>query len=162
EDRRRIQPLVQSLKSDGYEVWWDQHIGAGDEWRQTIEQELKAAKCVIVAWSRYSVGPEGQFVRDEATRAQQRSVYVPVTIDNVRIPLGFGESHAISLRGWRGKSSDPRYQAVLSAVRRIAGESSEERTPERPPLRIGRRAVIAGCALAVAVVAGAGGWTLLK
>lgn len=161
EDRRRIQPLVQSLQSDGYLVWWDLHIGAGDEWRQTIERQLEAAKCVIVAWSKHSVGPEGQFVRDEATRAQQRSVYVPVTIDNVRIPLGFGESHATSLRGWRGDPSDPRYQAVLSAVRRIAGGGSEERTTKRPQRRIGRRAVVAGGAVAVAAV-GIGGWALLK
>jgi serine/threonine-protein kinase len=128
EDRRRVQPLVQALQSDGYVVWWDQHIGTGDEWRQTIERQLDAAKCVIVAWSRHSVGPEGQFVRDEATRAQQRRVYVPVMIDEVRIPLGFGESMATSLRGWRGNPEDPRYQAVLSAVRRIAGGGSEPDT----------------------------------
>lgn len=160
EDRRRIQPLVQALQSDGYSVWWDQHISAGDEWRQTIERQLDAARCVVVAWSKHSVGPDGQFVRDEATRAQQRRVYVPVTIDNVRIPLGFGESQATSLRAWRGDPSDPRYQAVLSAVRRIAGGGSEEGTAKRPQMRIGRRAVIAGSVVAVA--AAAGGWALLK
>jgi serine/threonine-protein kinase len=163
EDRRRIQPLVKSLQSDGYLVWWDQHISAGDEWRQTIERQLEAAKCVIVAWSKHSVGPEGQFVRDEASRAQQRNIYVSVTIDNVRIPLGFGEMQATSLRGWRGDPSDPRYQAVKSAVRRIAGDGSEERTTKRPQLRIGRRAVIVGGAVTVAVAAaGVGGWALLN
>ena len=161
EDRRRLQPLVQALQSDGYSVWWDQHISAGDEWRQTIERQLEAAKCVIVAWSNHSVGPEGQFVRDEATRAQQRRVYVPVTIDNVRIPLGFGESHATSLRGWRGDPSDARYEAVLSAVRRIAGGGSGEVAAKRPQVRIGRRAVIAAGVVAVAA-AGAGAWALLK
>jgi serine/threonine-protein kinase len=161
EDRRRIQLLVQALQSDGYSVWWDQHISAGDEWRQTIERQLDAARCVIVAWSKHSVGPDGQFVRDEATRAQQRRVYVPVTIDDVRIPLGFGESQATSLRAWRGDPSDPRYQALLSAVRRIAGGGSEEGTAKRPQMRIGRRAVIAGSVVAVAA-AGVGGWALLK
>ena len=161
EDRRRIQPLVQALQTEGYSVWWDQHIGAGDDWRQTIESQLDAAKCVVVAWSKHSVGPEGQFVRDEATRAQKRRVYVPVTIDSVRIPLGFGESHATSLRGWRGDPSDPRYQAVLSAVRRVAGGGSEEAPARRPQMRIGRRAVIAGGVVAMAA-AGLGGWALLK
>lgn len=163
EDRRRIQPLVQALQSDGYSVWWDQHIGTGDDWRQTIERQLDTAKCVIVAWSKRSVGPDGQFVRDEATRAQQRRVYVPVTIDDVRIPLGFGESQATSLRGWRGDPSDPRYQAVLSAVRRIAGGGSEAGTAKRPAMRIGRRAIIAGGIAAVIVAAiGVGGWALLQ
>lgn len=161
EDRRRVQPLVQALQSEGYSVWWDQHISAGDEWRQTIERQLDAAKCVIVAWSDHSVGPEGRFVRDEATRAQQRRVYVPVTIDDVRLPLGFGESHATSLRGWRGDPSDARYQTVLSAVRRIAGGGSEEATAGRSTMRIGRRALIAAGVVAVAA-AGIGAWALLK
>ena len=161
EDRRRIQPLVQALQSDGYSVWWDQHISTGDEWRQTIERELDAAKCVIVAWSKRSVGPEGQFVRDEATRAQQRRVYVPVTIDPVRIPLGFGEQQATSLRGWRGDSSDARYRSVLTAVRRISEARSEQAPASRPPVRLSRRTLIGGGAAALAV-AGAGGWALLK
>ena len=161
EDRRRVQPLVDALHSDGYSVWWDQHISAGDEWRPTIERQLDAARCVIVAWSKRSVGPEGQFVRDEASRALQRRVYVPVAIDNVRIPLGFGESQATSLRGWRGDPSDARYQAVLAAVRRIVGGGTEEVTDKHPQMRIGRRAAIAGGVVAVAV-AGIGGWALLK
>ena len=161
EDRRRVQPLVDALHSDGYSVWWDQHISAGDEWRPTIERQLDAARCVIVAWSKRSVGPEGQFVRDEASRALQRRVYVPVAIDNVRIPLGFGESQATSLRGWRGDPSDARYQAVLAAVRRIVRGGAEEVTEKHPQMRIGRRAAIAGGVVAVAV-AGIGGWALLK
>lgn len=40
EDRRRIQALVQAVKADGYSVWWDQHIGTGDEWRQTSGRSL--------------------------------------------------------------------------------------------------------------------------
>jgi serine/threonine-protein kinase len=152
---------VHALQADGYSVWWDQHIGAGDEWRQTIERQLDAAKCVIVAWSKRSVGPDGQFVRDEATRAQERRVYVPVTIDAVRVPLGFGESQATSLRGWRGDRSDSRYQTVQSAVRRIAGE------PRAPAVAVSkrgvdRRAVVAGGAVATVAVAGIGAWALLR
>ena len=161
EDRRRIQPLVQALEADGYSVWWDQHIGTGDEWRQTIERQLEAAKCVIVVWSRRSVGPEGQFVRDEATRAQQRRVYVPVSIDNVRVPLGFGESQATSLRGWRGDRSSTSYQTIIAAVRRIAGEGSADAPLAAKP-GLDRRAVLAGGAVATAAIAGVGAWVLLK
>ena len=161
EDRRRIQPLVQALQADGYVVWWDQHIGVGDEWRETIERQLDAAKCVIVAWSKQSIGPGGRFVRDEASRAQRRGVYIPVLLGAVEPPLGFGESQATSLRGWRGDRSDPRYQAILSTLRRIAGGASGPSTALQKP-GIDRRAVIAGGAVAAVTVGGVGAWALLK
>lgn len=163
EDRRRVQPLVQALQADGYSVWWDEHIGTGDEWRQTIEQQLDAAKCVIVIWSKRSVGPEGHFVRDEASRALRRHVYVPVQIDDVQPPLGFGESQATSLRGWHGDRSDSHYQAVLAAVGRIAGPASQpQMTHSIASTPVNRRAVVAGGAVAAAAVAGIGAWALLK
>src|SRR2546430_4100329 len=49
EDRRRVKPLVEALEADGYSVWWDEQIGGGTAWRHSIEAELNAAKCVIVA-----------------------------------------------------------------------------------------------------------------
>src|SRR6187551_3509106 len=162
EDRKRIQPLVQALQADGYSVWWDEHIGTGDEWRQTIERQLDAAKCVIVSWSKRSVGPEGRFVRDEASRAQRRGIYVPVLLDAVDPPLGFGESQAASLRGWHGNRSDSRYQHVASAVQRIAGSGTEESTHPVQPAGVSRRVAIAGGAAATVAVAGVGGWVLLK
>src|SRR5436309_2396183 len=145
EDRRRIKPLVEALEADGYSVWWDEQIGGGTAWRHSIEAELNAAKCVIVAWSRRSVGPEGTFVQDEATRAQQRRVYVPVLIDKVHLPLGFGETQALPLTGWHGDRSDSRYQAVLAAVRRNAGAKSagkaRSRSTPHAPAHVDRRAV---------------------
>jgi TolB-like protein/Flp pilus assembly protein TadD len=161
EDRRRIQPLVQALQADGYSVWWDQHIGTGDEWRLTIERQLDAAKCVIVAWSKYSVGPEGHFVRDEAARAQRRSVYLPILLDSVEPPLGFGERQATPLRGWRGNRSDPNYQAIHAAVRRIAGGDGAP-APAVAQRGIDRRTVLVGGVAATAGVAGFGAWALLK
>lgn len=161
EDRRRIQPLIEALQEDGFSVWWDQQIGTGDAWRLTIEQQLDAAKCVIVAWSKHSIGPEGHFVRDEASRAQRRHAYVPVLIDSVEPPLGFGESQTTSLRGWRGNRSDDRYQAILAAVRRILGGASlPATTPSKPG--IDRRALLVGGAVAAAAAAGVGGRWLLK
>ena len=163
EDRRRVQPLVQALQADGYSVWWDEHIGTGDEWRQTIEQQLDSAKCVIVVWSKRSSGPEGHFVRDEASRAQRRHVYIPVLLDAVSPPLGFGESQATPLKGWQGNRSDPHYLAVVGAVQRITGVASAPPAPHSlrtPP--ISRRTAIAGGAAATVAVAGVGGWALFR
>ena len=162
EDRRRVRPLVDALQSDGLSVWWDAHLGTGDTWREEIERQLDAARCVVVVWSKRSVAPEGRFVRDEATRAQRRGVYVPVLIDAVEPPLGFGEIQATPLRGWRGDRSDPAYQAVLASVRRITGDGVGSAVTLPLPVRpaISRRKVLTGAG--VAAVAGVGGWALTR
>lgn len=161
EDRRRVEPLVKALQANGYSVWWDRYIGTGDEWRETIERELDAAKCVIVAWSKHSIGPDGHFVRDEASRAQRRQIYLPVLLDHVEPPLGFGERQATSLRGWRGNRSDPRYQAILDSVRRaVGGSDGPPQVLQKPG--VDRRFALAGGAVAVVAIAGVSGWALLN
>lgn len=161
EDRRRVAPLVDALEADGLSVWWDAHIGGGDEWRDSIQQHLDEAKCVIVIWSKRSVGPEGHFVRDEATRAQRRHAYLPVRIDRIDPPLGFGETQAIPIIGWKGDRSDPRYQAILAAARAIIFGTPRPHHAHVELPRVSRRVVVAGGAAATAAVATAG-WFLLK
>lgn len=162
EDRRRVEPLVRTLEAEGLSVWWDAHIGGGNRWRETILENLEEARCVVVVWSRRSVGTEGEFVRDEATRAQRRGTYLPVRIDKVDPPLGFGETQAFSLQGWKGDAADSRFQAVLKSVRaRLGVDPHVDRLPSA--YRVSRRsALIGGAGVTAVVVAGAGAWSLLK
>src|SRR5215212_9639900 len=163
EDRSRLKALVAALEAEGFSVWWDAHIGGGAHWREDIQEHLDAAKCVIVAWSKRSVGRDGNFVRDEATRAQRRGAYLPIRIDPVDPPLGFGEVQAIPLRGWKGDRSDPRYQALVDALRRcISGEGIGHSTVQFDEPGVSRRAAIAGGAGVAMVASAAGGWFLLK
>lgn len=160
EDRRRIEPLVAGLEAAGLKVWWDVHIGGGSEWRRSIEEQLDAAKCVIVVWSRRSTAPDGWFVRDEASRAMEHDVYLPVRIDNVRLPLGFGETQALSLVRWKGDRADPRLEAVVRAAQAIVrGEPRPFSAVASEPLS--RRTILAG-AVAAGGIAAVGGWVLLK
>lgn len=162
EDRARVAPLVEALTADGLEVWWDERIFAGRDWREDLQEQLDAAACVVVVWSRQSVGPAGRFVRDEAARAQRRGAYVPIRIDKVDPPLGFGELHVISLEGWKGDRSDPRYRSLLQAVRAVAaGEAPPScETGERPG--VSRRTALLSGGAAASVVAGVGAWQLLR
>ncbi len=165
EDRARVAPLVAALEADGLSVWWDAHIGGGSDWRESIQEHLDAARCVIVAWSDRSIASEGRFVRDEASRAQRRGVYLPVRIDSVEPPLGFGETQALQLVGWKGDRKDARYQALLTATRAlIEGGPHTVAAPITAGLarRVDRRAMIAGGAVAAAGVASAGGWALWR
>ena len=161
EDRARVCLLVAALEADGLSVWWDAHISGGDEWRDSIQQHLDESKCIIVVWSRRSIGPEGHFVRDEATRAQRRHAYLPVRIDKIDPPLGFGETQAIPIFRWKGDRSDPRYQAVLDAARAIvSGDPRPHYTPLEPA-GLSRRTVFIGATGAIAAAA-VGAWFLLK
>lgn len=79
-------------------------------------------------------------------------------IDPVEPPLGFGETQALSLIGWKGDRSDPHYQALLAAVQAVIAGTPRPIPPAYQPKRgIDRRLVIGGGVAAVAV-AGAGGW----
>ena len=161
EDRSRLEPLVAALEAAGFGVWWDARIGGGADWRREIEQHLDAAKCVIVAWSRGSVGPQGHFVRDEATRAFKRGTYLPICLDPVDVPLGFGEVQALSLKGWTDDAKDPRLAALLEVVRdRVSGKHVAPSWPVELP-QVPRRAVVAG-GVGLAAAAAAGGWLWLR
>jgi len=158
EDRSRLRPLVTALEAEGFTVWWDTHIGGGAHWREDIEQHLEAAKCVIVAWSKRSVGPAGDFVRDEANHARKRGAYLPICIDPVEPPLGFGEVQAIALKRWRGNRGDPRFLAIADAVRHlIAGEDIAHIDLGKHRQGQSRRLFVAG-GLGAAALAAVGGW----
>ena len=162
EDRARLVPLAQALEAEGFSVWWDVHIEGGTNWHEDIVEHLESAKCVVVAWSKRSVGPAGQFVRDEARRAQRRNVYVPIRLDPIEPPLGFGEIQALSLKGWKGDRFDPRFQALASAVRsHISGKPALHRHAYQEHRDVSRRALLAAGA-GVAVLAAAGGWYVLN
>jgi TolB-like protein/Tfp pilus assembly protein PilF len=156
DDRARVKPLVDALTAEGLSVWWDLHIEGGADWRRTLRENLDAAGCVIVVWSEASAGPAGQFVQDEASVAKSRGVYLPVAIDEVRPPLGFGQEHCLKLVGWRGGRGDPRFADVLAAARAVIAGGPRPiprarlgaiRRPGPPPAAL---AALAAAALALA------------
>ena len=91
EDETRVARLVTALQKSSLTVFWDQHLAPGENYRTQIHEALAAARCVIVVWTRDSIGPAGDFVRDEARDAKRRNLLVPVRLDPVEPPLGFGE-----------------------------------------------------------------------
>lgn len=111
---------------------------------------LDAAKVVIVCWTRASIGPDGGFVRDEASRAKGR--LVPVMLERgVRLPLGFGQVQAIDLSHWHGNARDPFFQDLVVLLRaRLAGAPAPK--PKGPAHRALRRFVYGG-GLATAALA---------
>lgn len=126
EDEDRVVTLVRGLEEAGLTVWWDRGLPGGESWRANIQSALEKASCVVVAWTKMSVGPTGDFVRDEAGEAKLRGILVPVILEpEVRPPLGFGEIQAIDLSHWRGKLNDPYFQDLVAAIRaKLEGSSA--------------------------------------
>ena len=128
EDGDRVRAIHTALKDAGLQVWWDQDIPGGEGWRVRIRTQLESAKCVVVVWSHASTGPEGEFVIAEAERARRLGSLLQVRIDEVTLPLPFGERQALDLIGWTGAASDKMFQNVIDAAR-----AKLEGAPAPPP-----------------------------
>jgi hypothetical protein len=103
EDSSHVQRLADALSCRGWSVWRDLQIPTGSTFRHVITQELANSQCVVVVWSRHSV--TSNWVCEEADEGRKRGVLIPVLIDEVSPPLGFGLIQTASLIGWDG---DPR------------------------------------------------------
>lgn len=98
EDAAKARLLADAMIADGLSVWWDNALLGGDQFREEISQTIAAAKVVIVIWSENSV--RSPFVKDEASRANERGVLLPVAVGDVEPPVGFGELQTIRFKRW--------------------------------------------------------------
>ena len=157
EDRARVRPIAEALMTRGFNVWWDRSLAAGQDYTAIIERELKNAKAVIVVWTQSSAS--STFVRDEAGRARDDGRLVPVMLDKVDIPLGFGAFQAEDFSRWNGGSNAPQVlllEEVLNAKlqgRNIDGSAIEKRR-RRLGARIRLVSVLTVIALVIGIAAG--------
>src|SRR5262245_19057512 len=86
------------LEAEGWNVWWDRNLSAGDVYRDEIMRKLSAARAVIVIWTQTSV--KSDWARAEAGRAKAEGKLIPVKAPGLTysdIPLPFGEMHTENL-----------------------------------------------------------------
>ena len=114
EDEGAARTMVAALENAGLRVWWDREIPPGKTWDEVIGRALDTASCVLVLWSRNSV--QSRWVREEADRAASRGRLIPVLIEKVDQPFGFGRIQAADLTGWRGDASHPGFSALVRAI----------------------------------------------
>lgn len=148
EDEAIVAKMVSGLEAEGLVVWWDRDIEGASGWRDTIHQRLTSAACVIVVWSSASISGAGEFVQDEAAVAKSRGTLLPVRVDKVDPPLGFGQRQALDLVGWRGNRQDPRFRDVVLAVRALV-DGDPIPQPQAPRVRA-RRRILGGGAVVIA------------
>ncbi len=167
EDEARVSALVAALERHGLACWWDRGVVAGENWRARLKAELDEAGAVLVVWTKISAGSHGMFVQGDASHAQRRGKLVPVLLDKVTPPLGFGEVPAIDLSHWhRGITSrlsggrlgashrDPFVLDLVAALRAtIAGQPAPK--PRGRLRRLYRRLTWGGMVSALALAGAA-------
>jgi hypothetical protein len=114
EDRPHAERIASVLEERGWSVWWDRKILAGEAFSQTIEKAIDGARCVVVIWSTTSVA--SSWVRDEATEGSQRNILVPVLIDEIEIPLGFRQLHAVAIGDPATEEDTSKFDDLVAAV----------------------------------------------
>jgi hypothetical protein len=112
EDQARVASVVTALEARGWSVFWDRRIPAGQTWRSHIGGALEQARCVVVAWSEHAI--QSEWVIEEAERGKQRHILVPVLLDPVGPPLGFGGIQAADLSGWSPERPSPVFDSFLA------------------------------------------------
>jgi hypothetical protein len=128
EDQLEAQKFAQALARRGWSIFWDQKVPIGKTWHNTIGRELENARCVVVFWSKASIGSD--WVREEAEHGKQRGILIPVRIENVLAPFGFQGIQAADLVNWDGKEQTQQFNALISAIAGLIGPPTKEAEKE--------------------------------
>jgi adenylate cyclase len=135
-DTGRVAPLVAALERQGWTVWWDPEIDAGEQFDDQIEAELRAAKAVLVVWTPASAA--SRWVRGEAREAADLGTLVPVRFDGARLPMDVRVIQTTDLDDWAEDVGSAPFQSLLRAlgamIARHAARNAPVATPASAPL----------------------------
>jgi len=122
EDQPTGRRFAEGFEREGFSVWWDQALNAGEVFDRVTEQALDEAKAVVVLWSKHSVN--SNWVRAEATQAQARGILVPVMIEPCRRPIMFELVQTADLSDWNADPTDPHWRTLVEGLRRLVGKGA--------------------------------------
>ncbi len=137
EDQAIARRFAEAFEGEGFRVWWDTTLRAGEAYDEVTEQALRTAKAVVVLWSPRSV--VSRWVRAEATLADRNRTLVPCTIEPCDRPIMFELTQTAELSHWKGEPTDKAWQAFLGDVRQFVGKEApadpvQATQPAAPPL----------------------------
>ncbi len=122
EDRNRVKSLAHALEKKGWSVWWDRRIPAGKSFDEVIHEALKAARSVVVVWTKTSV--KSTWVKNESRSGLRRNILFPVMlVEEVEIPLEFEHLQAAHLMDWQQDQDHPGFDQFLDDLTEIIGVS---------------------------------------
>jgi len=106
--------VAEALRSLGYDVWRDDALPAHRAYTDVIEEQLQAAKAVVVIWSSEAV--KSAWVQSEADAARVDQRLVQLTIDGSKLPRPFDRIQCANLIGWSGDPEADGWRKVVASV----------------------------------------------
>jgi TolB-like protein len=126
------QRVAVALRALGFGVWWDEELPAHGAYAEVIEERLRAAKAVVVVWSREAV--KSTWVRAEADVARMAGTLTQISIDGAVPPLPFNQIQWVDLSGWDGDPSAAGWHKVVASVMDLVGRAQSAPAPAITPL----------------------------
>lgn len=122
-DQLEARRLAGALEQEGWSVWWDRRLAPGEIFDEVIEEQLAAARCVIVLWSSGSI--RSRSVKAEASWAREHRLLVPAAIEDVTVPLFYRPFQTASLISWEGDRSHLGFIELVEGVDHILGRKHQ-------------------------------------
>ena len=117
----QAQAAAAALRSLGYSVWIDDELPAHRAYGKVIQEQVDAAKAVLVLWSTDAI--DSEWVLSEAERAREARKLVQVAVDGARPPMPFDQIQCADLQGWTGANLDaPGWQKVVDSIAQLVGK----------------------------------------
>ena len=124
-DRDQAAEIAHYLEKNGFTVWWDSALVAGDDFSNIVKQQLDAARYVIVIWTAHSI--KSAWVRAEATQALSSQKLIQLRSDDLPVsalPLPFGSMHSATIL-------ESQHDNFLLKTLALIGGSPETNKPAR-------------------------------
>jgi hypothetical protein len=118
EIAKKLQIALESQESESgkWTVWRDPKLRKGYDFTRQIYRELRAARCVVVLWSRAAVRARW-VVMGEALEALGKGTLLPVLLDSeVVLPHIYQGIQHGSLAGWGGETSEQKFKDLREAI----------------------------------------------
>ena len=96
-DRQFAEQFVKTAASRGVNVWFDENIEGGQDWRERIVDALGTAKALVILFSEYSNGSR-QLIKELAIADNIGKLVIPVLISNCE-PRG-AYLYELASRNW--------------------------------------------------------------